>query len=66
MCSDWELGDGLAEVAQRFSDGWQDEIRKKFEAHMLADCDLHFFVGTVHKSPKSWIIVGLFYPPKPR
>ncbi len=26
---------------------------------------LHFFVGTVHKNPKSWIIVGLFYPPKP-
>jgi hypothetical protein len=26
--------------------------------------DTHFFVGTVHQYPNSWIIVGLFYPPK--
>ena len=26
--------------------------------------DTHFYVGTVHGHPNSWIIVGLFYPPK--
>jgi hypothetical protein len=64
MCSDWELGEAWRRWHKIYGNGWQAEIRKKFEAHMIADCDLHFFVGTVHKNPKSWIIVGLFYPPK--
>ena len=32
---------------------------------MIEKFDTHFYVGTVHRNPKSWIIVGLFYPPKP-
>jgi hypothetical protein len=31
---------------------------------MIKKNDTHFFVGTVHQHPGSWIIVGLFYPPK--
>ena len=31
---------------------------------MIEKFDTHFYVGTVHQHPKSWIIVGLFYPPK--
>ena len=31
---------------------------------MIQKNDTHFFVGTVHQHPGSWIIVGLFYPPK--
>jgi hypothetical protein len=31
---------------------------------MTEKYDTHFIVGTVHKHPKNWIIVGLFYPPK--
>jgi len=65
MCSDWELGEAWRRWHKTYADGWQAEIRKTFEAHMIEHCDLHFFVGTVHKNPKSWIIVGLFYPPKP-
>lgn len=30
-----------------------------------AQCDTHFYVGTVHRHPTEWIIVGLFYPPYP-
>ena len=26
--------------------------------------DTHFYVGTVHRFPATWIVVGLFYPPK--
>ena len=26
--------------------------------------DTHFFVGTIHGHPHTWIIIGLFYPPK--
>jgi hypothetical protein len=28
--------------------------------------DTHFYVGTVHQHPATWIIVGLFYPPRPK
>jgi hypothetical protein len=31
---------------------------------MIEKKDTHFFVGTIHQHPASWIIVGLFYPPK--
>jgi len=31
---------------------------------MINKYDTHFYVGTVHQHPDSWIIVGLFYPPK--
>jgi len=26
--------------------------------------DTHFFVGTVANHPKSWIVVGVWYPPR--
>jgi hypothetical protein len=32
---------------------------------MIEKNETHFFVGTVHKHPASWIIIGLFYPPRP-
>ena len=32
---------------------------------MINKLDTYFYVGTVHRHPKNWIIVGLFYPTKP-
>ena len=40
-------------------------IREKYEQAMITELDTYFYVGTVHQHPKSWIIVGLFYPPYP-
>jgi hypothetical protein len=31
---------------------------------MIQKNDTHLCVGTVHQHPDSWIIVGLFYPPR--
>jgi len=31
---------------------------------MIQRNDTHFYVGTVHKHPGTWIICGLFYPPR--
>ena len=39
-------------------------IRQEFEREMIEKNDIHFMVGTVHKHPKNWIVVGLFYPPQ--
>lgn len=64
MCSDWEMGESWRKWKNQYGDEWMLKFRQKFEAHMMVDCDTHFYVGTVNKNPKSWIIVGLFYPPK--
>lgn len=29
---------------------------------MIRKNDTHFYVGTVHRFPSQWLIVGLFYP----
>jgi len=65
MCSDWEMGESWRKWQGEYRDKWETAFREKYEAHMIQDCDTHFYVGTVHKNPRSWIIVGLFYPPKP-
>jgi hypothetical protein len=43
---------------------WEAAFRNRFEKEMIDKFDTHFFVGTVHQHPGSWIIVGLFYPPR--
>jgi hypothetical protein len=45
-------------------DRWAAKFLQRFETEMIKKNDTHFFVGTVHQHPGSWIIVGLFYPPK--
>ncbi len=30
---------------------------------MINKYDTHFYVGNMHAYQKTWIIVGLFYPP---
>jgi IS1 family transposase len=65
MCTDWEMGQAYREWRQKYGDsGWEAKFRQRFETEMIEKNDTHFFVGTVHKNPASWIIVGLFYPPK--
>lgn len=39
-------------------------FRQKYETEMKDRFDTHFYVGTIHRYPKEWIIVGLFYPMK--
>ena len=62
------LGDGrgLPAPAGDYGDRWEAAFRNRFQKEMIEKFDTHFFVGTVHQYPGSWIIVGLFYPPKPK
>jgi hypothetical protein len=38
----------------------------RYEAEMIHEKETHFFMGTMHGHPGTWIIVGLFYPPLAR
>lgn len=64
VCVDWELGQAYRQWKQKYGNKWEWAIIDRFETDMILGHDTHFFVGTVHGYPASWIIIGLFYPPK--
>ena len=64
ICTDWEMAQAYRTWRREYGYKWEEKFRQRFEAEMILKNDTHFFVGTLHQYPKSWIIVGLFYPPK--
>jgi hypothetical protein len=64
MCTDWEMIQAYRRWRNEYGDKWEQPFRQRFEDEMINKYDTHFFVGTLHQYPKSWIVVGLFYPPK--
>jgi hypothetical protein len=65
-CVDWEIEESWRRWSRQYGDEWEAKFRQKYETEMIERFDTHFYVGTVHKHPDAWIIVGLFYPPKPK
>jgi hypothetical protein len=63
-CTDWEMGESYRKWRRLYGDEWEDKFRQRFATDMIEKYDTHFYVGTVHQYPKSWIICGLFYPPQ--
>ena len=63
-CTDWELGQAYRSWRDKYPEDWEQKLRHRFEHDMIDRLDTHLFVGTVSSHPASWIIVGLFYPPK--
>lgn len=62
-CVDWELGQAYRSWRDKYGEHWEGKLRQKFQYYMM-DRDTQFFVGTLRAHPNSWIIVGLFYPPR--
>ena len=62
---DWEVGALFWGCVDR-GDSHEiaaEKVRSKFLCDICgSDKDTYFFVGTVHKHPKSWIVLGTFYP----
>lgn len=65
-CTDWEMAEAYRQWKKDYRGEWEVAFREKFESEMIGRFDTHFFVGTMHTRPNTWIIVGLFYPPKPK
>jgi hypothetical protein len=63
-CTDWEMGQACRRWKNQYGLGWQEKFRQRFEEEMINKYDTHFFVGTIHGHPHTWIIIGLFYPAK--
>ena len=63
-CTDWEMAEAYRQWRDKYDEEWENAFRQKFEDQMINKNDTHFYVGTVHRYPTEWIIVGLFYPPR--
>jgi hypothetical protein len=64
ICTDWEMAEAWRNWRGQYGGKWEEKFRQRFETEMIEKYDTHFFVGTVHQHPGTWIIVGLFYPPR--
>jgi hypothetical protein len=64
MCADWEMGQSWRKWRNQYGNEWEGKLRERYEKEMIEKYDTHFYVGTIHQHPHTWIIVGLFYPPR--
>jgi hypothetical protein len=63
-CTDWEMGESYRKWKREYGAQWKQKFRQTYETDMITKYDTHFFVGTLHHYPGTWIIIGLFYPPR--
>ena len=65
MIEDWEVGALFWKLVDR-GNSHEDaaaKVKEKFLDELCgADKDTHFFMGTVLAHPKSWVVLGVFYP----
>jgi hypothetical protein len=61
--TDWEAGVLYRKCLRRYGAAWESKFRQKLEAE-FAQKDLILMMGTMHRFPDQWLIVGLVYPPK--
>ncbi len=62
--TDWEIGALYWTCIKRHGAKWEEKLRQKLEID-FAKKDLLLFMGTIHRFPDQWLIVGIVYPPKP-
>lgn len=65
MCEDWELYQSWRSWHDQYGSDEEvwTKLHDKFFNRFRKEKDLHFFVGT-HNLWKTWIIIGVYYPPK--
>ena len=67
MIEDWELGALYWNCIDTGAspDEACRKVKQKFLDQICAsDRDTHFYVGTILAHPKSWVIIGVFWPKK--
>jgi hypothetical protein len=61
--TDWEVGALYWRCRRDYGARWERFLREKLEVQ-FAKKDLIFLMGTIHRFPDQWLIVGLVYPPR--
>ncbi|NJN61761.1 MAG: hypothetical protein HC795_09735 [Coleofasciculaceae cyanobacterium RL_1_1] len=70
--SDWEIAQLYRNCVKRSQANTEagreqdalQQVRKKLETDFLQNKDLYFVVGNLKNRPKTFMTIGLFYPPK--
>jgi len=65
MIEDWEVGALYWKLVDQGASAEEASQKVKYKfLHELcgSDKDTHFFVGTILSHPKTWVIVGVFWP----
>jgi hypothetical protein len=63
--TDWEIGAFFWKCVKDYGPhGWEAKFRHRLETE-FATKDLLLLMGTIHRFPDQWLIVGIIYPPKP-
>jgi hypothetical protein len=60
--TDWEMMESYRSWRTRYGSQWESKFRHTYEYKMKELNDTYFYVGNQLAYPKTWIIVGLFYP----
>jgi hypothetical protein len=61
MCIDWEIQELFRKYKDRGAEGFQ-KVKDK-ATNWMDQRDAYFVVGTTWRF-KTWLIIGVFYPPK--
>jgi hypothetical protein len=65
MIEDWEVGALFWRLVDKGANHEETAkaVREKFLNELCgSDKDTHFYVGTILAHPKSWVVIGVFYP----
>lgn len=62
--TDWEIGALYWNCQRDHGPSWEKYLRDKIEIGFSQSKDIIFLLGTMHRFPDQWLIVGLIYPPK--
>lgn len=60
---DWEAGALYWKCIKKYGTDWENKFREKYE-NQFRNKDLYFLLGTQHRFPDQWMLIGIFYPPK--
>lgn len=66
MIIDWEVGALFLSMREQHGEARAlDAVREKFLGELCGPGkDTHFYVGTAHYPRETWLILGVFWPPK--
>lgn len=63
IITDWEASALYRTCQHSHGEKWEVPFRTKLEQE-FSQKDLYFLMGTTHRFPEQWLIIGLIYPPR--
>lgn len=62
--TDWEVNALYWNCQRDYRKDWEEYFRLRLEKDFSQNKEIIFLMGTMHRFPDHWLIVGLVYPPK--